>query len=247
MPATPFFAGQFTGNTNAMLNVPDYSIELQAVVNNLFALNSLLTKQLGALNTIIAYNTGPLGKETSGTLSASLNSMARSVSNMATNSSSIMTKQGEIVSALNSVQTAVARVSSTINAGVTTQQMAYSEQTNHNKFQEQTTNAALARSGLPPTVVTEESLLEKFDETIETTLNLKSQVFSTNIVAQGLTEAITWTAITVQNNVAETFVGAGAASWYGSLKGWLAKVNSGDFAKQARTEADKIRSESQYI
>jgi hypothetical protein len=245
MPATPFFAAQFVGQTNATLNVPDYSLELQSIVNNLFALNNLLTQQLTTLNSTVAFNTGPLGSRSPGTLSASLNAMSRSLINLSNNSASILEKQGELVSAIGSVQTSVSRVSSTINAGVTTQQMALSDQIQNNKFQQLTTNAALERADLPPTEVPAQALSEKVQETIDTVGELKTQVFAAGIVERGLTEAITWTATTVQNNIAETYIGAGAASAWGTLKGWLAKVNAGDFAKKTKTEADAIQSSTQ--
>lgn len=245
MPATPFFAAQFVGQTNATLNVPDYSIELQAIVANLIALNSVLTTQLTALNYSVAQNTGPIGRDVPGTLSASVNAMARSLNDLSNNSASILEKQGELVSAIGSVQTSVSRVSSTINAGVTTQQMALSDQIQNNKFQQLTTNAALERADLPPTEVPPETLSDKVKETIDTVSDLKTQVFAAGIVERGLTEAVTWTATTVQNNIAETYIGAGAASAWGTVKGWLAKVNTGDFAKKATAEANAIRNQVQ--
>jgi hypothetical protein len=245
MPATPFFAAQFVGQTNATLNVPDYQIELLAINQNLTEISTQLFLQLTLLNQTVAFNTGPTGLATPGTLSASLNAMSRSLINLSNNSASILEKQGELVSAIGSVQTSVSRVSSTINAGVTTQQMALSDQIQNNKFQQITTNAALERADLPPTEVPAQALSDKVKETIDTVGDLKTQVFAAGVVERGLTEAITWTATTVQNNIAETYIGAGAASAWGTLKGWLAKVNAADFAKKTKTETDAIQSSTQ--
>lgn len=247
MPATPFFAGQFTGQTNGTLQVPDYQVELLAIGTQLEKINATLLAQLTTLNQTVAFNTGPAGKEASGTLSASMNAMARNIGNLASNSASTMTKQGEIVAALGSLQTALSRVSATINAGVTTQQIAVTDQIENNKFQQLTTNAALERSGLPPTEVPSQTLNQKVLATINSTKDMKTQVFASNIVETGLQEAVSWTTTTIQNNIADTFIGAQVASAWGALKGWLAKVNSADIGKQLKTETDKVRSETQYI
>lgn len=245
MAATPFFAGQLTGYTNGTINVPDYQVELVVIGTQLEKINTNLLAQLTTLNQTINFNTGPLGVKTPGTVSASLNALATASVNIMDASVSMSKTQGEIVASLGALQTAVSRLSATVNSGVTTQQMALADQMQNNKFQQVTTNAALERSGLPPTEVPEETFVTKVEDTIRQTTDMKTQVFSANLIESGLQEAVAWTATTAQDTIAQTFIGAQVAAMWGTVKGWLIKTKPETPKIESLAAADGVKIRSQ--
>jgi hypothetical protein len=133
----------------------------------------------------------------------------------------MMDQQQKMVSAIEVIQTALAGVNSQVAAGVTTQQLALSDQIKANKFKQQTTNESLKRAGLPETEVAEESFLESTKEMIDNTLTLKTQISFASLVERQLSDAIKWIATTMFDLVSQTFIGAAARGFVTTIKGWL--------------------------
>jgi hypothetical protein len=183
------------------------------------------TVQQGTLYvSLIAYlnlNFGQAAATIPGSPAAVQRAQAQAVNDIVTVLSNMMDQQQKMVSAIEVIQTALAGLNSQAAAGVTTQQLALSDQVKSNKFKQQTTNDSLKRAGLPETEVAEESFIESTKEMIDNTLTLKTQISFASLVERQLSDAIKWIATTMFDLVSQTFIGAAARGFVNTIKGWL--------------------------
>jgi hypothetical protein len=133
----------------------------------------------------------------------------------------MLDQQQKMKSSIDTLQSGLASVSSQLAAGVTTTQLATADQIKANKFQQQTTNASLKRADLPETEVSDESFLSSTQKLVDDTLTFKSQIGISSLVEGQISSAIGWTATTVGNMVSNSFIGSGARTALGTVKGWL--------------------------
>jgi hypothetical protein len=131
------------------------------------------------------------------------------------------------------MQTGMAHISNTLSETATTQQMAYLDQTKNNEFQQQTTNASLARAGHPPTVVQPQDLLVKLQKNIEDTTILKGEVMATNLVSNFITDGIGEAYKTSYEWVATSAVGVALTGIFTMLETKVSYVFSKEFIKDA--------------
>jgi hypothetical protein len=131
------------------------------------------------------------------------------------------------------MQTGMAHISNTLSESTTTQQMAYLDQTKNNEFQQQTTNASLARGGHPPTVVQPQDLLVKLQKNIEDTTILKGEVLATNLVSNFITDGIGEAYKTSYEWVATSAVGVALTGIFAMLETKVSYLFSKEFIKDA--------------
>jgi hypothetical protein len=131
------------------------------------------------------------------------------------------------------MQTGMAHISNTLSESTTTQQMAYLDQTKNNEFQQQTTNASLARGGHPPTVVQPADLLTKLQKNIEDTTILKGEVLATNLVSNFITDGIGEAYKTSYEWVATSAVGVALTGIFTMLETKVSYLFSKEFIKDA--------------
>lgn len=137
------------------------------------------------------------------------------------------------------LQTGIAHISNTMSESATTQQMAYLDQVKNNEFQQQTTNASLARGGHPPTVVQPQDLLVKLQKNIEETTILKGEVAATNLVSNFITDGIAKAWTTSYEWVATSAVGTFLSAQFTILETKVAYIFSKEFIKDAIDVAER--------
>ena len=117
---------------------------------------------------------------------------AQALNDMSTLMASMLDQQKDIKSNIALIQGAIAGLTGHVASGVTTQQIAVTDQINNNKFNQTTTNAALERADLPPTEVTSGDLLETTQKTITDVTQFKGQIYAAGLVESSLSTGITW-------------------------------------------------------
>lgn len=146
---------------------------------------------------------------------------AQSINDMASMMASMMEQQKEMTASIDSIRTSLAGVSSHIASGVTTQQIALTEQIKNNKFTQQTTNDALKRADLPPTEVLPSDLVDSTKILIQDVSMVKGQTCVAGLVEDNISKAATWTTTIVSDYISESFIGAAARTAKQTIKGWL--------------------------
>jgi hypothetical protein len=131
------------------------------------------------------------------------------------------------------MQTGLAHISNTMADAATTAQMAYLDQVKNNEFQQQTTNASLARGGHPPTVVQPADLLTKLQKNIQEVTILKGEVAATNLVSGFISDGITKAWTTSYEWVATSAVGTFLSAQFTILETKVSYLFSKEFIKDA--------------
>ena len=183
------------------------------------------TKVMVAQNTFIEgfllANFSPAGATVPNTPVAISRVAASGINDMTVLLTTMIDQQQKMVSAIELIQNALAGVSSQIASGVTTQQVAVSDQIKMNKFKKQSANDALDRAGLPPVEVKEPAFKEATEEAVQDTLIFKSQIGITTLIERQISEAFTWVALTMADLVKNSFLGDAAKDLVKIIKGWL--------------------------
>lgn len=187
--------------------------------------------------TYLDANFGQIAAIIPGSPAAAQRSQAQSLNDINSIMASMLDQQQKIKASIEVLQSGVASVSSQVAAGVTTMQMATANEIKDSKFQQLTTNAALARAGLPETQVPEATFLQTTEETVTNSLTFKSQIATTNLVEQQISTAIAWTTTTLGNMVSNSFIGEAARKLVGIAKGYLPSIEPKATAVKAATEA----------
>jgi hypothetical protein len=183
------------------------------------------TKVIAAQNTFIEgfllANFSPAGATVPNTPVAISRVAASGINDMTVLLTTMIDQQQKMVSAIELIQNALAGVSSQIASGVTTQQVAVSDQIKMNKFKKQSANDALDRAGLPPVEVKEPAFKEATEEAVQDTLIFKSQIGITTLIERQISEAFAWVALTMADLVKNSFLGDAAKDVVRIVKGWL--------------------------
>lgn len=79
----------------------------------------------------------------------------------------IETQMSDMNGQMEKSRTGLASISTHMGQQATVQKLAYLDQTKHNEFQQQTTNASLADAGKPPTIVTPAAFVTKVQTTLQ--------------------------------------------------------------------------------
>ncbi len=173
---------------------------------------------IASLTSALTANLSPMGLKTPGTPAATLYVCASSLNDMSSQMVDLVTQTKEINANLQLLIQSVNAMGSAVQLQTTTAQLAYIDQVKNNAFNQQTTNAALKRADLPPTVVTPGALQDMVSQTVAdvANLNLQSQVVSaTNYgvaAAQGYAiEQSKWL-------IEKAWVGSGAAGLWNTVK-----------------------------
>jgi hypothetical protein len=232
--------GTFSGQTNGQVTTVDYTADLLAIAESIDNLNFNIGTQLITMNSFNTAQWSQAGIKIPGTPISVLAVQARALTNMSTMMASTMKTQSEIAAKLTGIQVALAQVSSQMAASVTTSQVHLAETIKNNKFQQQTTNAALVRSGIEPTVVTPASLPATIKETIDSVGPVKAAMAAAGLVEQSIGSAVAWTTTTVGNLIAESYVGSAAAEAFSTVKGWLGITKAQETQKALTTETQAV-------
>jgi hypothetical protein len=210
-----------SGYTNGTVNIPDYTVEFATLNGNLTTLNTTLNTQFGLLLTYLQKNHGQEAAVVPGTPAAISKAHAFSSIDAAMSLALTLEKIAEMNENVRGLQNSIATVAVHIANGVTTQQVALADQIANNKFQQQTTNAALERSNLPQTEVKPADLQTQIQTTVSTVLPVKAAISSASLVESSITNAGSWALSQATDIVKNSFIGAGAASAATTIKGWI--------------------------
>jgi hypothetical protein len=232
--------GTFTGNTNGQITTIDQTIELLEIATSIDTLNFNIGTHLATMNSFNIAQWSAAGLKTPGTPISVLAVQARALTNMSTMMASMMKSQSEIAAKLSGLQVGLAQVSSQVAAGVTTGQVQLAETIKNNKFQQQTTNAALVRSGIEPTVVEPTSLVTTIQDTITNVGPIKAAMAASSLVEQSIGSAVSWTTTSVGNMISESFIGTAAAGYFTTVKGWLGITKPEELVKATTTETQAV-------
>jgi hypothetical protein len=201
-----------------------------------------IIEAIGFLSEEIAtINLSSVATLTPGTPAASLQVIASSLNDLATILASSMDSASEQTAGLRVIATALAGINAQVSSGVTTAQLAFADQMHNNEFQQATTNAALARSDLPPTVVPDTDLADKVDKAIGDAGIIKTQTAAVGFVETQIGDAIRWTTITMTGWIAESYIGQFAAARYLAVKEYLGITKPDELAKKKLAEAKTIK------
>jgi hypothetical protein len=232
------FTGAGSGTWTYVDDVGAQVALLTAAVN---AQTTAINGQLIALNTQLSnLNFSPNASEIPGTPAASLQVIAGALNDLANIMASTMDSASEQTAGLRVIATALAGINSQAAASVTTQQLAFADQMHNNEFQQATTNAALERSDLPPTVVPDVKFTDKINKAIDDAGIIKSQTTAVGFVETQIGDAVRWTTITLSGWVAESYIGVSAASAYTSVKQWLGLTKPEELAKKKIAEGKAV-------
>jgi hypothetical protein len=186
-------------------------------------------QQLATYQTFIAYldlNFGQAAAQIPGSPAMAQRVLAQNSTDILIVLSNMLKQQQSLVAEVQVIQTALAGISSQVAAGVTTAQVAASDQIKANQFHQQTTNASLKRADLPETEVTDESFLESTKKLVDDTISFKSQIFSSTLISDQLTSAVSWTATSLGNYVSASYVGKAVqdSQIFQRIKGFFVKA-----------------------
>jgi hypothetical protein len=232
--------GTFTGQTNGQVTTVDNTIEFVAIAEAIDTLNFNIGTHLATMNTFNVNQWSAAGLKTPGSPIAVLAAQGKALNNMSSMMASMMQTQSEIAAKLAGMQVGLAQVSSQVAAGVTTNQVHLAETIKNNKFQQQTTNAALVRSGIEPTVVTDPDLKTQIEDTVKQVAPLKIAADAAGLVEQTIGSAVTYTSTTVTNMIAESYIGTAAANAFSTVKGWIGLTKPDETVKKAAAEASAL-------
>jgi hypothetical protein len=235
---TSTFTGAGTGTWTYVDDVGAQVALLTAAIN---AQTTAINGQLIALNTQLAnLNFSPAASETPGTPAASLQVIASALNDVATVMASTMESSSEQTAGLRVIATALAGINAQVSSGVTTAQLALADQMHNNEFQQATTNAALARSDLPPTVVPDVAFTDKINKAIDDAGIIKAQTSAIGFVETQIGDAVRWTTITLGGWIAESYIGTSAATAYTTVKEWLGITKPEELTKKALAESKSV-------
>jgi hypothetical protein len=136
-------------------------------------------------------------------------------------------------------RTGLASISTHMGQQATIQKLAFLDQTKHNEFQQQTTNASLKDAGKPPTVVTPAAFVTKVQSTLQdlTVINAQTSIvttisdYATDTINTAFTESLAW--------AAKTEVGGWVVTQYGRIKGFLAGLFTAEKAKEIARDVNQ--------
>ena len=236
--------GTFSGQTNGQVTTIDQTIELLAIAESIDTLNFNIGTHLATMNSFNIAQWSAAGLGTPGAPIAVLAAQGKALNNMSAMMASMMETQSEIAAKLSGMQVGLAQVSSQVAAGVTTGQVQLAETIKNNKFQQQTTNAALVRSGIEPTVVEPAGLVTTIQDTVTNVGPIKAAMAAANLVEQSIGSAVSWTTTSVGNMISESFIGTAAANAFTTVKGWIGITKPAETVKKAAAEASALASKT---
>jgi hypothetical protein len=182
--ATEYLIGTYPGPFNGR----DYTDDLATLNSNLGYIKTAID------NLVLALKTEMIGQTASsvpGTLANSSLNIKILLKAMALMSEEQATKMTEGLGAMSAIASQLAGLSSTMAAGVATNQIIAADQINKNAFDKTATQAALKRNNLPEVTVTSESLVATIQNSIESAGNIAAQASATGFVTSTANKAIT--------------------------------------------------------
>jgi len=235
-------AAVFTGaGTGTWTITEDTALAVTGLTAAVNAQTTAVVAQLTTLNATLANHLlTPTTSETPGTPAASLQVIASALNDVATIMASTMESSSEQTAGLRVIATALAGINSQVSSGVTTAQLALADQMHNNEFQQATTNAALERSELPPTVVPDVKFTDKINKAIDDAGIIKAQTSAIGFVETQIGDAVRWTTITLSGWVATSYIGTTAAAAFTSVKEWLGITKPEQMTKKALAETKSI-------
>ena len=170
------------------LNGRDYTDDLATLNANLGYIKTAID------NLVLALKTDMIGATAStapGTLAHSALNTKILLKAMALMSEEQAGKMTEGLGAMSAIASQLAGLSSTMAAGVATNQIIAADQISKNAFDKTATQAALKRNKLPEVTVTNASLVETIQNSIESASNIAAQASATGFVTSTANKAIT--------------------------------------------------------
>lgn len=210
---------------NAALAIAAAIREQTAVHSKIETTLGLTLVQIQALNTFLVTNWSVSASATPKTPAASLGIIASAFNDQAQLSGFLVKNQSEAAIIIDKITTGLAAISTHIAQGVTTQQIAAADAIRNNKFQQQTTNDALLRAGLPITEVPPPNMQAAVGNAISDVADIKLQVGAANLVSDNITSGVVFMQTQLASWAGQTYLGQAATTVWGQVKSFLTVTN----------------------
>ena len=184
---TLYTMGSFTGSTTGTLQSIDYTEDWYSLNANIGFLKQSIDALTLTLNSELL---GVTASTTPGTIANSSLRVANYLKAIGGLDVDGSKKQAEGLAALGTIAKQLAGLSSTLAAGVATNQIIAADQIKKNAFDKEATQAALARNKLPAVTVTPVSFLQTVQTTLQDAGSIAAQATATGFVTSTATSAI---------------------------------------------------------
>jgi hypothetical protein len=184
---TSYVMATLAGNTSGEFQGIDYTEDLEAINANL----GFIKQAIDALT--LSLNTDLFGVTASTTPGSAASSALRIATYLKADGKIAVDgnkKQAEGLAALGTIAKQLAGLSSTLAAGVATNQIIAADQIKKNAFDKEATQVALARNKLPAVTVTSQGFLQTIQTTVQDATAIASQASATGFVTSTATNAI---------------------------------------------------------
>lgn len=186
---TPYDAGTIA-LSNSSGSISFTGIEYSSDWNTLNGHMLSAQSSLGQILATLELNTGALGALEPGSLSNSASQLLKVNSDMLKIMSQSMENINKITVAIENISGQLAAMSGTVAQGVATQQISVANQIQKNKFDQNATQAALARNGLPAVEVTPTDLLDTIRTNVISAGEVAASASATGLVTSVSSSAI---------------------------------------------------------
>jgi hypothetical protein len=175
------------GNTSGTIRIPNYTEELDTINTNLGFIKQSIDALTFTLKTDLF---GVTASTTPGSAASSALKIANYLKAIGGIDVDGSKKQAEGLAALGVIAKQLAGLSSTLAAGVATNQIIAADQIKKNAFDKEATQVALARNKLPAVTVTPQGFLQTIQTTVQDATAIASQASATGFVTSTATNAI---------------------------------------------------------
>jgi hypothetical protein len=145
----------------------------------------------------------------------------------------IETQLSDVNGQMEKSRTGLASISTHMGSSATIQKLAFLDQTKHNEFQQQTTNASLADAGKPPTVVTQKAFVTKVQTTLQEITVIDAQTTIVTSITEYAGKALTTAYDVTIAWAAQTEIGGWIAKQYLRAKTAINSLFTVEKAKEA--------------
>jgi hypothetical protein len=223
------------GNTSGTIRIPNYATEFDTLIQAINLLKGSVDSLTAALGTNML---GVTASTTPGTIAASAKGAAVALQAIAGIDIDGNKKQAQGLAALGSIAKQLAGLSSTLAAGVATNQIIAADQIKKNAFDKQATQAALKRNKLPEVTVTPQGFLQNIQTSVQDAGSIAAQASATGFVTSTASSAL---------GVASTYIVDGIPS-FGQITDFFKGLNFGTLADKeggvVRTNGSALNSTS---
>jgi hypothetical protein len=175
-----------SGGGSIALTIIDYTQDYTDIRNELV----LMSQSLIGIESKLDLLFGTTGSTVVGTLSNSANQIMKVQADSLKNQGKTLENINNAMAAIGNLSSQVAALSNTVAQGVATQQIAVADQIKKNKFDQNATQAALERNGLPAVEVTTPEILDTITENASSALQIAASASAAGVAQNVASTAV---------------------------------------------------------